>query len=134
MQAAAAARIAGKPDILTATANGNLELVEDHIIANPASIHVCDGDGRSPIFIAAREGHADCLKLLLAAGGDVNKCINDGTSPIFIAAQNGHADCLKLLLGAGADPRSRFNGTSALDKAREKGHTECVRALEAALS
>jgi ankyrin repeat protein len=82
------------------------------------------------LYIASRNGHADCLKLLLAAGGDVNKCMNDGASPIFIAAQSGHADCLNLLLGAGADPRSRFNGTSALDIARRKGHTACVRALE----
>ncbi len=44
-----------------------------------------------------------------------------------------YADCLKLLLGASADPRSSWKGTSALEIARQKGHTECVRALEAAL-
>ena len=77
---------------------------------------------------------ADCLKLLLAAGGDVNKCNNNGVSPIYTAAEKGHADCLKLLLAAGADPRSNFKGTFALDIARQKQHAECTRLLEAALT
>jgi hypothetical protein len=28
-------------------------------------------------------GGTECLKLLLAAGGDVNKCDKDGVSPIY---------------------------------------------------
>ena len=67
-------------------------------------------------------------------GGDVNKCRNDGVSPIFMATVQGHADCLNILLAAGADPRSSWKGTSALDKARQKNHSECVRVLEAALA
>ena len=53
--------------------------------------------------MAAQNGHADCLELLLGAGGDVNKCSDDGSSPIFTAACYGHADCLEVLLGAGGD-------------------------------
>ena len=59
---------------------------------------------------------------------------NNGVSLIYLAVQNGHDECLKLLLGARAGPRSSWIGTSALDIARHKGHTDCVRALEAALS
>jgi ankyrin repeat protein len=84
--------------------------------------------------MAAQKGHAECLKLLLAAGGDVNKCNKNGASPIIIAAKNGDAECLKLLIGASADPRSSWKGTSALDIARRKQHSECTRLLEAALA
>jgi ankyrin repeat protein len=70
---------------------------------------------------------------LISSGGDVNKCNSNGVSPIYIAALEGHADCLTQLILSGGDPRSSWNGTSALDKARSKGHAECVRVLEAAL-
>ncbi len=68
-----------------------------------------------------------------------NKCNNSGVSPIYIAADalniaRQKQQCLKLLLGAGADPRSIFKGASALDIARQKSHTECVRVLEVALA
>jgi ankyrin repeat protein len=104
------------------------------LVSAGGDINKCTDDGKSPIFYAAREGHADCISKLVLFGGDVNKCHNDGTSPICIAAQNGHADCLKILLASRADPRSSFKGVSALGIARHSNHTECVRALEAALS
>jgi hypothetical protein len=41
-QAAAAARIAGKPDIIRAARNGDISLVGDHITADPSSVHQKD--------------------------------------------------------------------------------------------
>jgi len=38
-QAAAAARIAGKPWIFDAATSGDVKLVEDHCIAHPARVH-----------------------------------------------------------------------------------------------
>ena len=42
-QAAAAARVAGKSDIITAAANGDISLVSDHIAADSSSVHKKDG-------------------------------------------------------------------------------------------
>jgi len=41
-QAAAAARIAGKPGIFDAAYSGDVKLVEDHCIADPACVHQGD--------------------------------------------------------------------------------------------
>eukprot|EP00729_Bicosta_minor_P011590 gene11590-biopygen26054 len=54
--------------------------------------------GATPAYMAAQEGHADCLKLLLEHGAKPNQArTTDGTTPACMAAQNGHAECLKLL-------------------------------------
>ena len=71
---------------------------------------------------------------LISAGGDANKCDKEGRSPIYIAASCGHSACSSQLLAADADARSSWKGTSALDIARRKNHSECVRVLEAALT
>ena len=39
LQAAAAARVAGKPSIIGAAKSGDIELVRDHVIADPARVH-----------------------------------------------------------------------------------------------
>ncbi len=47
-QAAAAARIVGKPGIHTAAENGDVALVRDHIVADPACLHLKDQWGYDP--------------------------------------------------------------------------------------
>ena len=42
LQAAAAARIIGKDDIFKAAKDGNLQLVQDHVAADPASVQKRD--------------------------------------------------------------------------------------------
>ena len=55
----------------------------------------------TPLYIAAREGHASVVELLLKADGvDVNKGIEDGTTPLYIAASEGHTSVVELLLKA----------------------------------
>ena len=53
--------------------------------------------GATPAFVAAQEGHADCLRLLLEAGCDKEKACEDGATPALVAAQEGQVDCLLLL-------------------------------------
>ncbi len=110
---------------------GRTECLEQ-LLMKGCDINLCTDDGRSPVYVAAEKGHADCILKLVSAGGDVNKCDNDGRSPIYIAASSGHSACISQLLASRADARSIFNGTSALDIARQNNHTESVRVLEAA--
>ncbi|MDO5464413.1 MAG: ankyrin repeat domain-containing protein [Akkermansia sp.] len=54
--------------------------------------------GRSLLQWAARNGNAECVRILLATPGiDVNK-----GSPLRLAEENGHAECARLIRAAGA--------------------------------
>ena len=113
--------------------SGRTECLEQ-LLLKSCDINLCTDDGRSPVYVAAEKGHADCILKLASAGGDVNKCDNDGRSPIYNAASSGHSACISQLLASRADARSTYNGTSALDIARQNNHTDSVRVLEAALA
>ncbi len=61
--------------------------------------------GLSALHFAARQGAADTVRALLAAGADVNgQTAGDLTSPMLIAAINGHYDLALFFLEKGADP------------------------------
>jgi ankyrin repeat protein len=60
--------------------------------------------GLAPLHFAARQGHIDAVKSLLAAGADINQVTaGDKTSPLLIAIINGHFDLAEYLLEQGAD-------------------------------
>jgi ankyrin repeat protein len=60
------------------------------------SLRVMNG-GFAPLHLAAREGHADLVELLLAKGAETNVENNDGKTPMKVAAEKGHKDVIKLL-------------------------------------
>jgi ankyrin repeat protein len=56
-----------------------------------------DEMGRTPVYMAAKNGHAGSIRVLHALGADVNKFATYGVSPIHIAANNGHVACIRVL-------------------------------------
>jgi ankyrin repeat protein len=62
-------------------------------------VNKCDDEGVSPIFIAAKEGHASCIKVLLSCLADPGIICN-GSSALDHARQKGHAECVALLESA----------------------------------
>ena len=67
-----------------------------HIVRH---VNKCNNNGVSSIYIAAFNGHADCLKLLLGAGAEPRSSWK-GTSALDIARQKQHAVCTRLLEAA----------------------------------
>ena len=59
--------------------------------------------GATPAYIAAANGHAECLRLLLSHGALVDARTNAGRTGLIAAASGGHAACVSQLLAVGAD-------------------------------
>jgi ankyrin repeat protein len=60
--------------------------------------------GAAAVWIAACNGHADCVQILIEAKADLDKESSDHQmTPTYMASQNGHLACLQALLSAGAN-------------------------------
>lgn len=55
------------------------------------AVNICAEDGASPLFLAAQEGHYDCIELLLWHGADANLATADPVAlPLHAALQFNH--------------------------------------------
>jgi ankyrin repeat protein len=83
------------------------------------------------LFIAARDGHSEIVRYLLAAGADPDvPCTEGGTALSIAASRQRRADIVRVLLEAGADPMGpRPKGRTALAWAALQGDYESVRLL-----
>jgi hypothetical protein len=60
--------------------------------------------GASALWIAACNGHSDCVQILIAANADLDKESSDHQmTPVYMASQNGHLACLQALVNARAN-------------------------------
>lgn len=76
--------------------------------------------------IAAKLGHADCMRLLLEGGADPNLTGN----PWRYAIWSRNIDCVKILLKGGADLNARFGyNQTPLMEAVNKWEGDCIKIL-----
>ncbi|MBR5888343.1 MAG: ankyrin repeat domain-containing protein, partial [Akkermansia sp.] len=88
------------------------------------------GEYDRKLYVAAKNGETELVKLLITAGADVNKANEDGLTPLYCAADKGRTECVKLLIAAGADVnKAEKFGRTPLCMAAWNGHTECVKLL-----
>ena len=91
--------------------------------ANPNQAR--NGDGTTPMIMAAWRGHVECLKMLLEHDADPNQATNiAGATPAWMAAMKGHVECLKVLLEYNTDPNQSTvdDGTTLLHASALNGH------------
>jgi len=66
-------------------------------------------DGETPLFIAAKFGHATIVQYLIDAKEDVNIPNTSGKTPLHVAVENEHAEVVQLLIAA----KAKVNTTSS---------------------
>jgi ankyrin repeat protein len=91
-----------------------------------------DVEQLDPVALAASQGHAEIVRLLLAEFGADKQAVDDRKrTPLHHAAVQGHLDVVKLLVGeSGADMQAKDdNRWTSLHFAMSQGHAEVVRFL-----
>lgn len=90
----------GRTALHYAAMNGRTEAVRVLLRAGAAAGHRCNGKRESPLFVAARNGHAEVVGLLLErlGPGDVDVPASSGETPLSVACTNGHAEVVDQVL------------------------------------
>ena len=111
---------------------------------NMHNINVCDSYGRTPFYIACRQGSDKCAKTLfkfLPFNIDWMKCSNSNKSPLYAACEYNRIQMVEYLLHLvetrlnANDHKQQFinletnTGFTALHIAAERGHISCVTTL-----
>ncbi len=100
---------------LHAAASGGNEDVINYLLEQHLDINTQTPDGWTPLFIAARDGHAEAAKLLVFRGADINLPTNLGASALLMAVtqpyptEKERLDLITYLLENEADPNLNAN-------------------------
>jgi ankyrin repeat protein len=125
---------ASQCDLVDAAEKGNLEAIKS-CLENGADVNGHELFTRTTALIeAAKNGHADCVKVLLHAKDvDVDAKDKNGYTALIISAEKGFANIVTQLLAKGADVNEKTNGgVTALWIATHEGHHDIVNILKAA--
>ena len=87
----------GKTALIHAS-SGPFAETASYLIEQGADVNVKDGtEGFTPLMMAAAEGQAEVVQVLLRAGADRDAMDVDGETAAIFAANNGHSRVVKLL-------------------------------------
>lgn len=96
---------------------------------SPDLINAPDGDGNTPLLLAASKGQLVVAKYLLDHGADVNGRNNRHVNtPLSVATENGHKAMVELLLARGAEVNGN-GGRNPLVVAVRKGYVAVAEVL-----
>ncbi|XP_017830464.3 ankyrin repeat and SAM domain-containing protein 6 isoform X1 [Callithrix jacchus] len=122
-----------RPDIFHALKMGNFQLVKEIADEDPSHVNLVNGDGATPLMLAAVTGQLALVQLLVEKHADVDKQDSvHGWTALMQATYHGNKEIVKYLLNQGADVTLRAkNGYTAFDLVMllNDPDTELVRLL-----
>ena len=72
------------------------------LVSTPgADVNATDERGSTPLLEAARYGHDDVTRVLIAAGADVKAKDNEGNTALTLAVRGNHDEVVRILKQAG---------------------------------
>ncbi|XP_037126110.1 ankyrin repeat and SOCS box protein 14 isoform X4 [Syngnathus acus] len=99
------------------------------LLESGANPNACDIKKKTPLALAAQNGHLNVMEHLLQKGANV-ECQSESGSILFDAAASGNPDVISLLLDHGADPNSPFySGHLPIHHAAYHGHILALQRL-----
>lgn len=77
-------------------------MVKSLIAGQSVDVNATDERGSTPLLEAARYGHEDICRLLIAAGANLKAKDKDGKTAMRLAVQGDHEEVVRILNQAGA--------------------------------
>ena len=87
--------------LFRASVEGNTDMVKSLVSGPGADVNATNERGNTPLLEAARYGHEDICRVLIAAGADVKAKDKDGKTALTLAIQGGHDQVVRDLKQAG---------------------------------
>jgi len=87
--------------LFRAVREGNTDMVKSLLSSPGAAVNGTDERGSTPLLEAARYGHEDVCRVLIAAGADVKAKDRDGKTALMLAVQGDHDEVVRVLKQAG---------------------------------
>ena len=123
----------GATPLMAAANNGRLEVMQYSgwpATAGRSPSRTPAGPPRSPLYVAAQEGHVDVVRWLAGNGGSVAQPNTGGYFPLLIAAREGHLEAVQWLASNGGSvAQPNHGGDTPLLAAAREGHLEVVQWL-----
>ena len=113
-----------------AVKDGDIDTAARMIASRSMVMDEVDGNGDTPLVIAAAAGHVEMIRLLLCVGAKAHSTDRRARSPLMCAAAKRHFAAIQVLLAAGADPlQADIHGKNALDYAVDADDAGLLKAL-----
>ena len=89
--------------LFRATREGNTDMVRSLTSSPGVDVNATDETGSTPLLEAARFGHEDICRILIASGANLKSKDKDGKTALQLAIQGDHEDVVRVLKQAGAN-------------------------------